>query len=51
EVTGVSAVVIPTDRAAAITPSVVNASAGAVEHLMIRQEVNLTRWLQRAKDA
>ena len=51
EVPGVSAVVIPTDRAAAITPSVVNASAVAVEHLMLRQEVNLTRWLQRAKDA
>lgn len=51
EVTGVAAVIIPTDRAAAITPSVVNASAGAVEHLAIYQEVNLTRWLQRAKAA
>ncbi len=51
EVTGVSAVVIPTDRAAAITPAVVNASAGAVEHLVVRREVNLTRWLHRAKDA
>lgn len=51
EITGVSGVVIPTDRSASITPAVVNASAGAVEHLAIRQEVNLTRWLQRAKDA
>lgn len=51
EVTGVAAVVIPTDRAASITPAVVNASAGAVEHLAIHREVNLTRWLQRAKEA
>lgn len=51
EITGIAGIVIPTDRAASITPAVVNASAGAVEHLSILQEVNLTRWLIRAKDA
>lgn len=51
EATGVRLVVIPSDRAAAITPSVVNASSGAVEHLRIVEEINLTRFLNRAKDA
>ena len=51
EATGVALVVIPTDRAAGITPAVVNASAGAVEHLRIAREVNLSRWLERAKAA
>lgn len=51
EATGVRLIVIPSDRAAHITPSVVNASAGAVEHLHVAQEVNITRWLKRAKDA
>ncbi len=51
EATGVRLVVIPSDRAAQVTPSVVNASAGAVEHLHVAQEVNLSRWLRRAKEA
>lgn len=51
EITGIAGVIIPTDRAASITPAVVNASAGAVEHLNILQEVNLSRWLMRAKEA
>lgn len=49
EATGVALVVMPQDRSARVTPAVVNASAGAVEHLKIMQEVNLVRWLQRAK--
>lgn len=49
EVTGVRLVVIPTDRSAHVTPAVVNASAGAVEHLQIATETNLSRWLDRAK--
>lgn len=49
EATGVALVVMPQDRSARVTPAVVNASAGAVEHLRILQEVNLVRWLQRAK--
>lgn len=51
EATGVRLIVIPSDRAAQVTPAVVNASAGAVEHLHVAQEVNLSRWLGRAKDA
>lgn len=51
EATGVRLIVIPSDRAALVTPAVVNASAGAVEHLHVSQEVNLTRWLGRAKEA
>lgn len=51
EATGVRLVVIPSDRAATITPAVVNASSGAVEHLRIAEETNLTRFLNRAKEA
>lgn len=51
EATGVSLVVIPTDRSASITPAVSNASAGAVEHLQIARETNLVRWLDYAKRA
>ena len=51
EATGVRLIVIPSDRAAHVTPAVVNASAGAVEHLHVGQEVNLARWLGRAKEA
>jgi 23S rRNA (guanosine2251-2'-O)-methyltransferase len=51
EATGVGLVVIPEDRAAHVTPAVVNASAGAVEHLRITREVNLVRWLDRARTA
>jgi 23S rRNA (guanosine2251-2'-O)-methyltransferase len=51
EATGVRLVVIPNDRAASITPAVVNASSGGVEHLQVSQEVNLVRWMARAKEA
>jgi len=42
---------IPSDRAAEITPAVVNASAGATEHLAIAQVTNLVRELARMKEA
>jgi 23S rRNA (guanosine2251-2'-O)-methyltransferase len=51
EATNVAAIVIPTDRSASVTPAVVNASSGAVEHLDVVREVNLARWLGRARDA
>jgi 23S rRNA (guanosine2251-2'-O)-methyltransferase len=51
EATGVGLVVIPQNRAANITPAVVNASSGAVEHLNITLETNLVRWLDAARDA
>ncbi|MGH2534082.1 MAG: 23S rRNA (guanosine(2251)-2'-O)-methyltransferase RlmB [Thermomicrobiales bacterium] len=48
---GVVGVVIPADRAAHVTPAVVNASAGAVEHLPVAMVPNLARALNEAKVA
>ncbi len=49
EAVGVRGVVIPQHRAAQVTPAVVNASAGAVEHLRVAQVVNLVRSLGELK--
>lgn len=49
EAFGVHTVILPRDRAAGITPAVVNSSAGAVEHLTIVQAVNLAQELERLK--
>lgn len=49
EAFGVKTILLPKDRAAAITPAVVNSSAGAVEHLSIVQTVNLAQELERLK--
>src|SRR5829696_8919775 len=49
EAAGVAGVVIPEDRAAAVTPAVVNASAGAVEHLRVAPVPNLVRALEALK--
>jgi 23S rRNA (guanosine2251-2'-O)-methyltransferase len=49
EVAGASGVVVPERRAAAVTPAVVKASAGATEHLAIARVRNLADWLQEAK--
>jgi len=51
EAMAVAGVVLPDRRAADITPAVVNASAGAVEHLPIAQVVNLVRGLEQIKAA
>ncbi|MGQ9515772.1 MAG: 23S rRNA (guanosine(2251)-2'-O)-methyltransferase RlmB [Anaerolineae bacterium] len=51
EALGVDGVVMPMHRAAGITPAVVNASAGAVEHLRIAQETNLVRAMQALQEA
>jgi len=51
EVAGADGVVIPSRRAAAVTPAVCKASAGAVEHLAIARVTNLASWLERAKDS
>jgi len=48
---GVHAVVIPEDRAVAVTPAVVRASAGASEHMLVAKAVNLVRALERLKQA
>jgi 23S rRNA (guanosine2251-2'-O)-methyltransferase len=49
EAAGVAGVVIPEDRAVAVTPAVVNASAGAVEHLRVSAVPNLARSLETMK--
>jgi 23S rRNA (guanosine2251-2'-O)-methyltransferase len=51
EAAGASGIVIPQDRAAEITPAVVNASAGAVEHLRVSRQPNVARALDRLKEA
>jgi 23S rRNA (guanosine2251-2'-O)-methyltransferase len=47
----IAGVVIPADRAAGITPAVVNASAGAVEVVPVAQVVNLNRALRDIREA
>jgi 23S rRNA (guanosine2251-2'-O)-methyltransferase len=50
EAVGVHHVVIPKDRAVAVTPTVVKASAGAVHYLKIYRETNLRRVILRLKE-
>lgn len=45
----VAGVVIPQDRAVAVTPAVVNASSGAVEHLRVARVPNVPRALDSLK--
>jgi len=49
EAAGVAGVVIPQNRAVAVTPAVVNASAGAVELLQVALVPNLARTLDALK--
>jgi 23S rRNA (guanosine2251-2'-O)-methyltransferase len=51
EAFGVTDVIIPKDRSGTITPAVVNASAGAVEHLRIARVTNLSRTIDELKEA
>ncbi len=51
EAMAVSAVLLPARRSAGITPAVVNASAGAVEHLRIALVGNLVQALEQLKAA
>ncbi len=51
ECLGVDAVVIPSDRAASVTPAVVRASAGATEHMQVAVVVNLVRAMKNLRDA
>jgi 23S rRNA (guanosine2251-2'-O)-methyltransferase len=50
EVAGADGVVLTERRAAAVTPAVCKASAGAVEHLRIARVRNLADWLGQARD-
>ena len=47
ECVGAHGVIIPERRAVGLTPSAVKASAGAVEHIPVAKEVNLTRTIER----
>jgi 23S rRNA (guanosine2251-2'-O)-methyltransferase len=47
---GVTAVILPEDRAAGVTPAAVRASAGAAEHMRVAKVVNLVRAMQELKD-
>lgn len=49
EAVGVHGVVIPQRRAVGVTPAVVSASAGAVEHLRVARVINLARTLDELK--
>ena len=49
DVVGAHGVILPDRRSAAITPAVVNASAGAVEHLLIAQVTNLAQTIDEIK--
>ena len=51
EAVGVHGVVLQERRAAGITPAVVAASAGAVEHLLITQVTNLVQAMRALKEA
>jgi 23S rRNA (guanosine2251-2'-O)-methyltransferase len=51
EAVGVHGVVLPRRRAAGITPAVINASAGAAEHLWVAVVPNLVRALQNLRQA
>ena len=47
---GANGVVIPTDRAASVTPAVVKASAGSAEQLPISRVTNVSRTIDDLKD-
>ena len=49
ECVGAHGVIIQERRAVGLTPSAVKASAGAVEHIPVAKEVNLTRTIERLK--
>ncbi len=50
QVVGAHGVVMPARRSASVTPAVVNASAGAVEHLLIAQVSNLVQSMTYLKE-
>jgi 23S rRNA (guanosine2251-2'-O)-methyltransferase len=50
ESAGVHGVIIPKDRAAGVTPAVVRASAGAVEHMAVAKVANLVQTMKNLRD-
>jgi len=51
EAAGITGIILPEDRAAAVTPAVVRASAGASEHLRVARTVNLVRAMKSLQEA
>jgi 23S rRNA (guanosine2251-2'-O)-methyltransferase len=51
EAVGMHGIILQERRAAAITPAVVRASSGAVEHLLIAQVTNLVQTMRKLKEA
>jgi 23S rRNA (guanosine2251-2'-O)-methyltransferase len=51
EAVGAHGIVIQERRAAEITPAVVSASSGAVEHMLVAQETNLVQAIKTLKEA
>lgn len=51
DATGIAGVILPQDRSVAVTPSVVNASAGAVEHVPVALVANLNRAVEKLTSA
>lgn len=51
EAVGVQGVIIAQDRAANVTPAVVNTSSGATEHLRIVRVPNITRALEKLQES
>jgi len=49
-VLGVDGVIIPKDRSASVTPSVIKASSGATNYVPIVKVVNLSRTIRELKD-
>jgi 23S rRNA (guanosine2251-2'-O)-methyltransferase len=48
---GVAGIVLPSDRSVSVTPAVVNASAGAVEHLAVAIVPNLGRAIEKIEES
>ncbi len=51
EAAGIAGAVIPSDRSASISPSVVNSSSGAVEHIDVALVANLGRALDKLEQS
>lgn len=50
DASGITAVILPEDRAAEVTAAAVRASAGASEHMHVAKVVNLTRAMEALKE-
>ncbi|MFD3165027.1 23S rRNA (guanosine(2251)-2'-O)-methyltransferase RlmB [Herpetosiphon sp. NSE202] len=50
EIVGAHGIIFPDRRSASITPAVINASAGAVEHLYVAQITNISQTIKHLQD-